>query len=117
MSFASRHNKGSKFTIDTTGFQFARMSDLYREDPERVYPIAALYINTKGKFDDHPVAVLPDRKLLVDLPAHMTEEVRAILASEEDCADIEAGKVGLKFESYVSRTYNREAIGARWMDL
>lgn len=117
MSFASRHNKGSRFTVDTTGFSFARIAELYTQNPDAVYRVAALYINTKGRFDDHPVAVLPDQKLLVDLPTHMTEETRAILANDEDCADIEAGRVGLKLEKYISKTYNREAIGCRWVDL
>ena len=117
MSFASRHNKGNKFTVNTEGYQFVRMADLYQQDPQAVHQVAALYINTKGKFDDHPVAVLPQKRALVDLPAHMTEEVRAILENAEDCADIEAGKVGLQFETYISRTYNREAIGCRWVDL
>lgn len=117
MSFASRHNKGNRFSIDTTGFQFARMADLYQQDPQAVHPVAALYINTKGRYDDHPVAVLPQEKVLVDLPAHMTEEVRGILENAEDCADIEAGKVGIQFEKYFSKTYNREAIGGRWVDL
>ena len=118
MSFATRHNKGSKFTIDTTGFEYIKISDLVKEvGMDAVHRVAAVYINTKGKFEDHPVAVLPDLGKLVDLPPHMTEDVRTILADDADCADIEVGKVGLKFESYVSKRFNKECIGCRWVDI
>lgn len=118
MSFASKFNKGNRFSIDTTGYNYKKMSDVVADNGfEPVYTVAALYINTKGKFDDHPVAVLPQIEALVDLPSHMTETVRGILADPEAVADIEAGKVGIKFESYNSKTYNRECLGCRWIDL
>jgi hypothetical protein len=118
MSFASKHNRGNKFSIDTTGYTYKRIADVVADNGmEHTYRVAALYINTKGKFDDHPVAVLPDIEALVDLPSHMTAEVQSILQDAEDIASIEAGKVGIKFEKYVSKTYGRECIGCRWVDV
>lgn len=118
MSFASRYNKGNKFTINTEGFTYKKISDIATpENIDNVYMVAALYINTKGKFEDHPVAVLPQLQTMVDLPPHMTEQVREILADDEAIKEIEAGKVGIKFEVYMSKTYNRQCLGCRWVDL
>lgn len=118
MSFAAKHNKGAKFSIDTTGFHYKKIGDVVNDNGmENTYTVAALFINTKGRYDDHPVAVLPQIEALVDLPSHMTEEVRQILADPDDCSAIEAGKVGIKFEKYTSKTYNRECLGCRWVDI
>lgn len=118
MSFANRYNKGNKFNINTDGFTYKKITDIVTEDNiDNIYVVAGLYINTKGRFEDHPVAVLPEIQTLVDLPSHMTEQVREILQDPEAVADINAGKVGIMFEKYKSRTYNRECIGCRWADL
>lgn len=118
MSFAKRHNRGSKFNIDTAGYNYKTCKELVDDQGlEKIYQIAALYINTKGKFDDHPVVVIPELKALLDLPPHMTEEVKEILSSEEDIDDINAGLVGIQLEEYVSKTHNRKCIGVKWMDL
>lgn len=118
MSFAKRHNKGSKFDIDTTGYSYKTCKDLVEVfGLEKIYQIAGLYINTKGKFDDHPVAVIPELKVLLDLPSHMTEEVREILQNDNDVDDINGGLVGIQLEEYTSKTYNRPCIGIQWKDL
>lgn len=113
MSFASKHNKGSKFDVNIEGFEFRKLSEL---EEGAVYQICGLYINTKGKFDDHPVAMCTD-ELLVDLPPHMTEDVRAMIASDEDVEDIKKGKVGFKIRKYHSKAYDRECVGVEWVDI
>ena len=118
MSFAAKYNKRSKFDIDTTGYNYVTMKELVENyGIDKKYQIAALYINTKGRFEDHPVAVIPEYKLLLDLPSHMTESVKMILGDEHDCEDINNGLVGIQLEEYVSKTYNRPCIGVRWLDL
>lgn len=121
MSFASKHNKGSKFDIFLDGiddFHFKTMKEMVDENGyETVYQIAALYINTKGIYDDHPVVVIPEYKALVDLPPHMTKEVKEIISDDEDCEAINNGLVGIKFEEYVSKKHNRKCIGVKWLDL
>lgn len=118
MSFAERFNKGSKFDIDTTGYTYRTMKELVSDyGIEKIYQIAALYINTKGRFDDHPVAVIPELKCLLDMPSHMTETVKEILSEDAACEAINNGLVGIQLEEYTSKTYNRECIGIRWIDL
>lgn len=47
----------------------------------------------------------------------MTEEVAEILGNSEDVEAINNGLVGIQFERYTSRKYNRECIGVNWVDL
>ena len=118
MSFATRHNKGTLFNVDTTGYEYAKPADLLKRMPEdTVYQIAGLFVNTKGKFGAAPVAIVPEFKLLVNLPSHMTEEVFEILGNASDVEAINNGLVGIQFERYTSRKYLRDCIGVNWVDL
>ena len=119
MSFANRHNKGGiDWKIDdlkTDSFQFWKREECYKEAPEKVYKLRGLYINKKGKFGDHPVAILDDR--FMDFPDYMNDEVKEILSSSEDIADIIEGKVGFTIEPYTDKNFGRECYGIRWQDL
>ena len=56
MSFASKHNKEKLFNVDTTGMEYISMGDAFNKyGKDAVYVVAALYINTKGIYDDDPV--------------------------------------------------------------
>ena len=100
MSFASKHNKEKLFNVDTTGMEYMSMMEaFYKYGKDAVYVVGALYINTKGKYDDAPVvAVGADNGdwFMLNLPSHMTDECREILNDADDIAGINAGKVGLK---------------------
>lgn len=119
MSFANRHNKGGVDwkigDLKTESFQFWKREECYKEAPEKVYKLRGIYINKKGKFGDHPVAILDDR--FMDFPDYMTDEVKDILQSEEDVADIIAERVGFTLEQYTDKNFGRECIGVRWVDL
>ena len=47
----------------------------------------------------------------------MTDEVKEIIASDEDRADIIAGKVGFMIEPYTDKNFGRECYGIKWIDL
>ncbi|MBQ1297312.1 MAG: hypothetical protein IIY21_24925 [Clostridiales bacterium] len=113
MSFASKHNKGSRFEINIENWEFKRLSDL---EVGGIYQICGLYINTKSKFGDHPVAMCTE-EFLVDLPQNMTEEVKKIIADDDDISDIVEGKVGMKVTEYHSDKYNRDCLGVQWVDV
>ena len=61
-----------------------------------------------------PVAICED--CFVNFPAHMLEEVEAILKSSEDIEDIKAGKVGFIIEPYTTDEGNT-CYGIRWSDI
>lgn len=116
MSFATRHNKGGiDWGVDTTGFEFMTREKLYKKGPNNIYTVRGFYINTKGKFGDHPVAITDN--CFIDFPDYMTEEIKEVLKSEEDIADIKAGKVGFTIQEFTDKTFGRTCYGISWEDL
>ena len=116
MSFASRYNRGSKFDINTDGFKYISLQDL--QDPAdlgKVFPLLGLYINRKSKFGDAPVAIIAG--YFVNLPKHLTEDVREMLGDPETVDDIKAGKCGFSIREYDDKTYNRHCFSVEWRDI
>ena len=119
MSFASRHNKGVRvFDIDLEGFEFINLETLYKDNkPDTVYTMDGVYINSKSEYGDHPVAIVAERSLLVDLPGHMTEDIREILRSDAEVEEIKAGNAKFVVESYKNKKYkNKICYGIKWVD-
>ena len=105
MGIASRFNKARKFDIDTTGFSYKKLSDCFGENgAKKVYKIAGVYINTKGKFDDAPVLAVVDDKegYFVNLPSHLCDTAKEIINDDEAVNAINAGKLGFTIYTYTS---------------
>ena len=119
MSFASKHNKGGViFEIDIKDFKFVTLKELFDSDQGKTtYGIDGLYINTKSKYGDHPVAIIANEQWLADLPQHMTEEVKEILKDADDIQAIKDGKVGFHVELYTDKKFGRECYGISWDDM
>lgn len=118
MSFAKKYNKGNIiFDIDIKDFNFMDGYDFIKEYSDEVKKIDGLYINTKGMYDDHPVAIIESEKILVDLPSHMTETVNDILKDSESIDLIKKGLIGIKAHKYVDKKYNKDCVGFEWCDL
>lgn len=117
MSFANRHNKGSKFNIDTDGWDYKKLSDLYDDDSDAIHVVQGLYINKKSQYGAAPVAICEG--YCVNLPGHLTEEVEDILASADDVSDIKAGKVGFSIYTYDKMVgkKNKVCYSINWEDL
>ena len=118
MSFANKYNKGNIiFDIDITDFSFMKLSDIYTSYGKNVIKVDGLYINKKGKFDPHPVAINIEEKMLIDLPEHMTETVEEILKDGESISLIIRGCVGLRATKYIDKKYKKICYSAEWVDL
>ena len=116
MSFANRHNHGAIFEVNTEGFEFKTLQQLQdANDPDRVFTLRGLYINRKSKYGDAPVAILND--CFVNLPKHLTDEVRSILMNAEDVADINAGKVGFSIREYDDKAFKKHCYSITWEDV
>lgn len=79
-----KYNAGTGFDYQTPKtHEFRHLKDLYadEQDDRTRYLIKAMFINTKGKFEDNPVMVTD--KELVNVPSHMTETVREMIADEQ----------------------------------
>lgn len=115
MSFAKRHNKGGiKWDINTDTFKFVKLSEL---DRNTVYGIDGLFINTKSTYGAHPVAIVGSLEMLVDLPQHLTDEVKDILANDDDVNDIMNGRVGFEIYSYTPEGRKNTAYSINWVDM
>lgn len=118
MSFAEKYNKGNiVFDIDIKDFDFMDGYGFIEKYGDNVVKIDGLYINKKGMFKDHPVAIIVAEKTLLDLPSHMTNTVNDILKDAESINLIKKGLVGLKAHVYIDSKYHKRCVGFDWCDL
>lgn len=118
MSFAEKYNKvNTIFDIDINDFDFMDGYEFIETYGSRTMPIDGLYINKKGLYNDHPVAIIVDERKLLDLPSHMTETVKEILSDEESINLIKKGMVGVKAHKYTDTKYHKDCVGFDWCDL
>lgn len=116
MGFAAKHNRGGiDWEVNTEGFEFVNRANAYKEEPDAVHTVKGLYINKKGNFGDHPVAICDG--YFLDLPENLLDDVKEILHSEEDIQEIKSGKVGFKIEEYQSEKFKKTCYGIRWVDI
>ena len=116
MKLANRYNKARKFSVDTTGYEYRKLADLFMENGAgAVYTVRGIYINTKTKFNDAPVIATDG--FFVNLPSHMTETAREILGDNEFIDAINAGKIGFTVHEYTQKKYNRVCYGINFVDI
>ena len=132
-SISKKYNKEKLFKINTDGFEYISLEDLYKEREsniaaedfedfdevktiveETIYQVRGIYINTKGLFDDAPVVALDSA--YVNLPAHMTQICREILSDPQAIAAINAGRVGFTIYSYEKPQYHKTCYSVKWVD-
>lgn len=115
MSFASKHNKGGvNWGINTDGFTYKSLEDLYKASADVIYILRGIYINRRSRYGDAPVAILD--KCFVNLPQHLLQTAEEMLADDDTIADIKAGRAGFEVETYTSRE-GRLCYGVHWLDI
>ena len=132
-SISKKYNKEKLFNINTDGFEYVSLEDLYKEREnnvsfedfddsaelkeiveETVFQVRGIYINTKGLFDDAPVVALDSA--YVNLPAHMTQICQEILKDPQAIAAINAGRVGFTIYTYEKPQYHKTCYSIKWVD-
>lgn len=114
-SFTEKYNKGSKFDIDTTGFEYKKLRELYQENgDEKIYGVYAIFINTNDKFGDAPVFATGEE--YVNIPRYMLETCRDILNDSKAVEQINNGEVGFKISQYYNEKYNKQCYGVEFID-
>lgn len=113
-SFSKKFNNQKLFNIDTTDFEYYSLEEMYKSDDE-VYPVRGLYINNKSMYE--PAPVLATDEFYVNLPAHMLNDVKDILADKAAIADINRGIVGFKIYSYEQKRFNKICYSITWVDI
>lgn len=110
-TFANKFNKTS-FGIDTTNFEYVKLKDIFTSKKEGgkdvIHDINGMYVH-KTPLGNSAVIIDAKNKRLVNLPNHMAETVREILADTEAVAAIKDGKVGYtiyEYESHAKKCYS-----------
>lgn len=115
MSYATKFNKGNKFTFKPADdAQYVSLEVLYNKNPEQIHDVKALYINTKSKFGDAPCVAI-DPVIIVNLPKHLLETVKEMIADDECVDAINNNEVKFKIYSYRDSTFNKTCYGVEWL--
>lgn len=118
MGLMDKYNKGGVlFDIDIKDYVFVDLKSLYEKAPAEVWKVDGIYINKKSAFGEHPVAICCVDKMLVDLPAHLTEDVKTMLQDEEVVEAINEGKVGFTIHTYYQEKFKKDCYGIHWEDI
>lgn len=100
-NFAQKFNKTS-FGIDTKEFVYVKLADVAANSSEdEVHPINGMWVHA-SQLGDSPVIIDAQAKRLVNLPSHLGETVREILADSEAVDAIKSDKVGYTIYTYES---------------
>ena len=109
--FTDRYNKGGHYEKsapkDATYYKLAQLQE------KKVYPVDALYINTKSKFGDAGVILSGDK--LVNLPQHLTPTIKEMRADQELTDAINKGYFGFKVYQY--KGSNGTGFSVNWGDI
>ena len=114
-SFANEFNREKLFDIDTSGFDYMSLEDIYDGDESRVFPCCGVYMSTKGYYGEHPV--IATESYYVNLPQHLTDMVRSILNDKRAIKAINDGLVGFTIYSYEQKRFGTVCYSIRWVDV
>lgn len=117
MSYAAKFNKGkgNKFTFKTEdGVGYISLEVLFNKNPEKIYDVKALYINTKSRFGDAPCIAI-DPVTIVNLPKHLLETVKEMINDSECVEAINNNEVKFKIYSYKDKNFNKTCYGVEWL--
>ena len=111
-SFAAKYNK-TNFGIDTKGFPYVKLSDVFNGGPCVIHPVNGIYVHTT-QMGESAVLVDAEAKQLVNLPEHLNTVCKSILADTEAIQAIKDGKVGFTVYEYEAR--GRKCYSIRFVD-
>lgn len=113
-SFSNKFNKTS-FGIDTKDYEYIKLSEVAKSSsPDEIHPINGLYVHG-SKLGDSPVIIDATAKKLVNMPKHLGETFREILADSEAVQAIKDGRVGYTIYSYESHA--KTCYGINFVDV
>ena len=105
MSIA-KHNRsrGNKFIIDTTGFEYKPLSELYNaKKPDTVFNVYGAYIGrfySKREKREVECCFAASDGYFISLPAHLVDTVKEILTDDESCEQMNNSAAGLVIRPY-----------------
>lgn len=113
-SFSSKFNKTS-FGIDTKDFEYIKLAEVAKaSSPDEIHPINGLYVHSSA-LGDSPVVIDVKAKKLINMPKHLGETFREILADPEAVDAIKNDKVGYTIYNYESHA--KTCYGINFIDI
>lgn len=115
-TFASKYNH-TNFGIDTTNFNYVKLADLYNGENgggDYIRKVDGIYIH-KSKLGESAVFINCEHQQLINIPNHLTDTCRFILANGDAVDAIKNGKVGFVIYEYESHT--KKCYSVRFVDL
>ena len=114
-SFASKYNRGSGFTRKPVeNAVYTNLKELFAKYGEKkMYVLQALYINTKGKYGDNPIALVNGN--FVNLPSHLTGTVKEMLKDKELIEAINDDLFGFTIYHYDEN--GKQGYSVNWVDI
>ena len=96
--FTGKYSHGKKFNVDDAGFEFISLDDYVSKfNPSAPIKVLGMFTYT-GKYGDRAVIVADGYK--INLPDHLTPDVKSILATPEEVQAINDGACGFKCSTY-----------------
>lgn len=117
-NFSKKFNIEKKFNIKTENFDYMSLEDLFEvnlKDPNRVFVVKGIYINSKGIYDALPVIALDDT--YVNLPSHQCDVCRQMIADPAAVVAINEGHLGFIITTYYKVRYGKTCYAVEWVDL
>ena len=121
--FASKYNHNGSYKYHAPKeTEYINLRDMFKRDgKEATHTVKALYINTKSKYGDAPVAVTitenKDKQQidLVNLPSFMLSTVKDMIQDDELTEAIDNGEFGFTIYEYEGK--NGYGFSAEWVDV
>lgn len=115
-SFANRYNKSGNYDFKASkNAEYYKLKQLFYDGgTSKIYPVKALYINTKSRFGDSPVVAIAT-DMLVNLPMHLTDTVREMQKDDELTKAINNNQFGFSIYEYEGK--NGYGLSVEWQDI
>lgn len=112
MGFAKSHNHNTIFSIKTEGFEYKKLSEF---ELNTKYTVRGCFVHSKGKYGDSCSIILDD--CFMNLPSHMVEDCKDILANKKAIEQIEAGGLFCEVYEYEdTKNTHKMQRSIRWID-
>lgn len=102
-----------KFIINTEGFEFKKAKTLAIENPDAVYTIRGVFINSKGKYDDYPV-IMTDHEF-IDMPSHWIDIACELLNDSEAVSEMNAGTAQFRLYTFVDSHFGNTSCALEFI--
>lgn len=98
MGFANNHAHGAKFSINTEGFEFKKISEFPLETE---LTVRGALISKGCKYGDSASIILDN--CFMNIPSHLVDDVKDLLSDSDAIAQVEAGKLACSIYEYEDR--------------